>query len=163
MPYESLGCLSNDANRVGLSAKLAYCTGGSDKGHRGNKIGYAEKRGFKRPVLPKLIKIRGLRCGYMKRVKPNPIESAPAVTPRTSRTADACHLKPEWIRIPDAIHVSGLSRSTLYELISSGKIKSFSNRARGSQRGIRLISYDSLLDYLERSYLASLESASEVA
>jgi len=67
------------------------------------------------------------------------------------------YIKPEWVRIPEAVKVSGLSRSSLYELIGSGKIKSFSNRARGSQRGIRLISYDSLLGFLEDAYLASLE------
>ncbi|NBV85445.1 MAG: DNA-binding protein [Verrucomicrobia bacterium] len=68
-------------------------------------------------------------------------------------------IKPEWVRVPEAVKVSGLSRSSIYELIASGKIKSFSNRARGSQRGIRLISYDSLLGFLEDAYLASLESA----
>jgi hypothetical protein len=69
------------------------------------------------------------------------------------------YIKPEWVRVPEAVNVSGLSRSSIYELIGSGKIKSFSNRARGSQRGIRLISYDSLIDYLERAYLATLENA----
>lgn len=68
-------------------------------------------------------------------------------------------IKPEWVRVPEAIKISGLSRSSIYELISSGKIKIFSNRARGYQRGVRLISYDSLVEFLERAYLASLESA----
>ena len=61
-------------------------------------------------------------------------------------------LKPEWVRVPEAIRVSGLSRSSLYELIASGKIKSFSNRQRGAMRGIRLISYDGLMAYLENAY-----------
>jgi len=69
------------------------------------------------------------------------------------------YIKPEWVRVPEAVKVSGLSRSSIYELIASGKIKSFSNRARGSQRGIRLISYDSLLGFLEDAYLASLDDA----
>ncbi len=64
-------------------------------------------------------------------------------------------LKPEWIRVPEAVRVSGMSRSSLYELIASGKIKSFSNRQRGAIRGIRLISYDSLMGYLELAYQQS--------
>ena len=76
---------------------------------------------------------------------------------KPSRVAVACNLglKPEWIRVPEAVRVSGMSRSSLYELIASGKIKSFSNRQRGAIRGIRLISYDSLMGYLERAYQQS--------
>ena len=77
----------------------------------------------------------------------------------TNSKRNAPFIKPEWIRVPEAVKVSGLSRSSIYELIASGKIKSFSNRARGSQRGIRLISYDSLLGFLEDAYLASLDDA----
>jgi len=77
----------------------------------------------------------------------------------TNSKRNAPFIKPEWIRVPEAVKVSGLSRSSIYELIASSKIKSFSNRARGSQRGSRLISYDSLLGFLEDAYLDSLESA----
>jgi hypothetical protein len=58
-------------------------------------------------------------------------------------------MKPEWLRVPDAIRVSGIGRSTLYDLISSGSVKSALLRKRGRQRGIRLISYDSLLAHIE--------------
>lgn len=61
-------------------------------------------------------------------------------------------IKPEWIRVPDAVHISGLSRSTIYELIASGAIKSFCKRERGAVRGMRLIFYDSLTGYLESEY-----------
>jgi hypothetical protein len=61
-------------------------------------------------------------------------------------------IKPEWIRVPEAVRLSGISRSSLYELIGSGKIKSFSNRQRGAVCGIRLISYDGLMGYLETAY-----------
>jgi len=57
-------------------------------------------------------------------------------------------IKPEWLRLPDATRVSGLGRSTLYNLIGSGCIKSAVIRKRGCQRGIRLISSDSLLGYI---------------
>ena len=68
-------------------------------------------------------------------------------------------LKPEWVRVPEAVKISGLGRSSIYELIGAGKIKSFSKRDRGALWGIRLISYDSLVEFLENAYLASLENA----
>jgi hypothetical protein len=60
-------------------------------------------------------------------------------------------LKPEWLRIPDAIRLFGLCRSTLYELITAGKVKSTALRKRNATRGIRLISYDSLAAYIEEA------------
>jgi hypothetical protein len=58
-------------------------------------------------------------------------------------------VKPEWLRLSDATRLSGLSRSTLYNLIGSGSIKSAVIRKRGCTRGIRLLSYDSLRTYIE--------------
>lgn len=58
-------------------------------------------------------------------------------------------LKPEWLRIAGAVTLYGIGRSSLYELIAEGKIKSVCLRQRGSARGIRLISADSLSAYLE--------------
>jgi hypothetical protein len=71
------------------------------------------------------------------------------------------HIKPEWIRIPEAILVSGLCRSSIYELITDGKLESFSHTHKGSKRGVRLISYDSLIQFLDRS--AKRERASRKA
>ena len=59
------------------------------------------------------------------------------------------NLRPEWLRIPSAIKVFGISRTKLYELISERKIKSVSLRKRGQTKGTRLLSYDSLMDYLD--------------
>lgn len=70
-------------------------------------------------------------------------------------SVNARGLKPEWIRIPDAIRISGICRSAIYELINSGAIQSFSHRKRGRVLGQRLISYDSLVDYLSRAFKAS--------
>jgi hypothetical protein len=56
--------------------------------------------------------------------------------------------KPEWIRIHQAVRLFGLSRSTLYELISSNSIKTSCLRKRNALRGIRLVNYDSLDDYI---------------
>lgn len=65
--------------------------------------------------------------------------------------------KPEWIRLPAKGRCphSGLSRSALYTLISPCEandhrppVKSAHIRRRGAERGVRLISYDSLMNYL---------------
>lgn len=66
--------------------------------------------------------------------------------------------KPKWIRLPAPSHrclYPGLSRSTLNELTIPGPangnkspVKSVVLRKRGAVRGIRLINYDSLMQYL---------------
>ena len=68
-------------------------------------------------------------------------------------------LKPEWLRLPAPgrrCPFTGLSRSTLNELTIPGPandgsppVKSVVLRKRGALRGIRLISYDSLMAHLE--------------
>ena len=55
---------------------------------------------------------------------------------------------PEFIRIPDVERLYGIRRSTLYGLISSGKIKSVSLRKEGSRTGVRLIAVQSLREFL---------------
>lgn len=57
--------------------------------------------------------------------------------------------RPEWLRIPAAIEIFGLGRSSIYSLIHDGLIKSACVRRRGNLRGVRLISYDSLAAYVE--------------
>lgn len=67
-------------------------------------------------------------------------------------------IKPEWIRLPQpgtAEPYTGLKRSKLNELIlpsdlNSHKppVKSICLRNRGQKKGVRLISYDSLMAYL---------------
>jgi hypothetical protein len=71
------------------------------------------------------------------------------ITPIEQSIGACSPMKPEWLRIPDAIRVCGLGRSTLYGLLSSGSVKSVLIRKRGCQRGIRLISADSLRSYVE--------------
>ncbi|MDQ3624437.1 MAG: helix-turn-helix domain-containing protein [Verrucomicrobiota bacterium] len=60
-------------------------------------------------------------------------------------------LKPEWLRVKQAVELFGPSRSALYEWIVEGKIESTCLRKRGARRGIRLIKYDSLAAFIERS------------
>lgn len=57
--------------------------------------------------------------------------------------------KPEWLRIPQATQTFGIGRTKLYELIAKNRVKSVSIRERGQVKGTRLISFDSLNDYLE--------------
>jgi hypothetical protein len=66
--------------------------------------------------------------------------------------------RPEYLRLPspDArCALTGLSRTTLCELSVPSKVNGFKPpvkslvvKKRGAMRGIRLINYDSLLDYL---------------
>lgn len=57
---------------------------------------------------------------------------------------------PEWLRVPAACHRFSVSRSWLYERITAGDIKTASLRKRGSIRGIRLVSRDSLAAFIEQ-------------
>jgi hypothetical protein len=66
-----------------------------------------------------------------------------------SKSGDAA--KPEWIRIPEAVRLFGLSRSTLYELIGKNLIRSYSLCKRGCRRGTRLIFYDSLCEFMDQT------------
>ena len=82
------------------------------------------------------------------------------MNPNTSQHAGAAthaavhqfnNLKPEWIRVAQAVRLFGLSRSAIYEWISSQKIKSTCLRKRGAVRGIRIINYDSLSAVVEQA------------
>lgn len=76
---------------------------------------------------------------------------------RLASTVDRA-VKPEWLRLPapgNRCPYTGLSRSTLNELTIAGPansgvppVKSVVLRKRGAMRGIRLINYDSLMNYL---------------
>ena len=74
--------------------------------------------------------------------------------PLSEAAASASQLvlfQPEWLRLPKPgtlCILSGLSRTVLYQLCKADKIKSTVLRQRGASRGIRLISYDSLMAYL---------------
>lgn len=61
----------------------------------------------------------------------------------------SCSERPEWIRPKQATAIFGMGRTKLYELIAQNKIRTVSMRSRGAKHGTRLISYDSLAEYLE--------------
>ena len=59
--------------------------------------------------------------------------------------------EPEFIRYPkpkDRCPLTGLSRTTLAELVDRGAVKAAKLRKKGSQRSITLIHRESLLEYL---------------
>jgi len=59
--------------------------------------------------------------------------------------------KAVWLRMQEAVRTRGIGRSTLYELMAEQKIKSrLVKPRRDSIRGIRLISADSLDEFIER-------------
>ena len=79
------------------------------------------------------------------------MSTASFVTTGAATHAASHNIKPEWLRVSDAVRTFGISRSSLYELISAGEIKSTALRKRGAMRGIRIISFDSLAEYCERA------------
>ena len=68
------------------------------------------------------------------------------------------NVKPEWVRVPEAVRLFGLSRSAVYDLITAGTIKSTALKKRGAIRGIRLVSFDSLAAFIEASCNAEIGS-----
>lgn len=87
------------------------------------------------------------------RLHKNPKDRLTTV-PLSEAAASASQLvlfQPEWLRLPKPGTLcphSGLSRTVLYQLCKANKIKSTVLRQRGASRGIRLISFDSLMTYL---------------
>jgi hypothetical protein len=75
-----------------------------------------------------------------------PCQEGPAIA--VSPVEDSA--KPEWLRIPAAMRIFGLTRTVLYDLITAGRVKSVSlRRTPGAQRGVRLIHYASLAAYIQ--------------
>lgn len=57
----------------------------------------------------------------------------------------------KWGRIWDAVHLSGINKTTLYELLNSGEVESFIFKHRpDATTGSRLINLESLNAYLDR-------------
>jgi hypothetical protein len=67
-------------------------------------------------------------------------------------------LRPEWIRVDTAVELFGISRTKLYQLITDRRIKSFCLRQRNKVKGCRLISFDSLSEFLENEAKAQQEA-----
>ncbi len=75
-----------------------------------------------------------------------------SITPTLSeRLAEREGKLPVWIRCPKSgpEHYSGFSRAKLYELATSGAIRSVSIRKPGQVRGTRLFHLGSILKFVE--------------
>ena len=70
-------------------------------------------------------------------------------TAPTNHQSPDSSIRPEWLR-PKAVQPCfGIGRTKLYQLIAEGRVKTVSLRHRGQKHGTRLISYDSLAEYLD--------------
>lgn len=58
-------------------------------------------------------------------------------------------VQPVWIRVPQAVQLTNLSRSKLYELLAAKRIRSASLRDPGQKQATRLIDRESLLAFIE--------------
>jgi hypothetical protein len=58
-------------------------------------------------------------------------------------------MRSRYIRVAQALEWYPFKRAKLYELLASGKIKSFLLKERGAIRGLRLIDRDSLDEFLQ--------------
>jgi hypothetical protein len=68
----------------------------------------------------------------------------------SDRSADAL---PVWVRAPRAggvEHYTGLGRSKLYELATTGRVRSVSLRDNGSVKGVRLFCLSSILNFIAK-------------
>ena len=54
-----------------------------------------------------------------------------------------------WLRVQQAVQLTGLSRSKVYELLSAGAIRSASLRDPGQRHAVRLIDRADLLAFIE--------------
>ena len=54
----------------------------------------------------------------------------------------------EWLRVNDTVKAFGLSRPFLFQLIATDRIRSVHIKRPGAEKGIRLISVQSVRDYI---------------
>ncbi len=87
----------------------------------------------------------------------SPSLSSPAHASKNPST-ETNALPREWLRIKEACEFSRVSKPKLYDLINRGLVKSFSLKERGQIKGTRLVSFDSLRDFL-RSRMTGGESS----
>jgi len=67
----------------------------------------------------------------------------------TSENQSSGTIPTEWVRVKEACEYARVSKPVLYDWINNGLIRSFSNCKRGQIKGTRLISFESLRNFLE--------------
>ena len=81
-------------------------------------------------------------------------QSAGEAAKKTANNFQAPNQRPEWIRLPkegSTCPFSGLSRSYLADLVRRRVVPSKALRRPGSVRGVRLICYAGLMDYIRNA------------
>jgi hypothetical protein len=76
------------------------------------------------------------------------------VMPLSPTTAETAPPRAEFFRLPPPGKRDphfGLSRGWYYKAAGSGEIKMGALRQRGALRGVRLVAYDSVCDYIRRA------------
>ena len=68
--------------------------------------------------------------------------------PLLEQAVNANNYRPEFLRVDDAIKISGIKKTKLYQWMGEGLIRSVSIRDAKTTRGIRLIEYDSLMKFI---------------
>jgi len=58
-------------------------------------------------------------------------------------------VQPLWLRVPQAVQLTGLSRSKVYELLAEKRVRSASLKDPGQRHATRLIDRADLLRYIE--------------
>lgn len=56
---------------------------------------------------------------------------------------------PIWIRVPEAVRITGLSRSKIYELMAEGKIRNASLKTGDMHHACRVIDRADLLRFID--------------
>lgn len=72
-----------------------------------------------------------------------------SMKPKPNSTNQPAAIQPEWLRVKEACDYSRLSKPKLYDLLNRQLIKSVSLRERGQIKGTRLVSFESLRQFLE--------------
>ncbi len=78
--------------------------------------------------------------------------------------ASVSQLQPRFVRLPKPgtlCPFTGLSRTQIYLLCKSGKVKSYSLKRRGTCRGVRLIDFQSLVAAIEEFASAEEQESRE--
>lgn len=114
------------------------------------RIQPAEAESAESPKLERALTAAGLAAG-----RPTVASNANSAVPTKllGAFAAASLAEAEWMRLPSPrarCRLTGLSRTSLNELVDRGVVRAVTVRQPGAQRGIKLLNRASLLAYLAR-------------
>ena len=110
----------------------------------------AETESAESPKLERALAAAGLAAGRPT-IAPNANAAVPAKLLGAFQAASLADA--EWLRLPSPrarCRLTGLSRTSLNELVDRGVVRAVTVRQPGAQRGIKLLNRASLLAYLAR-------------